>query len=194
MYAGYYSVSNCSIHQRAYRWRLTGMPMLTLSQHTVSDLLGSLFIVDSEQTMALDLTEASLLESDPAAERARLRSRGFVRGDIVTFSADAHRAPGRSMSITRSVSITRYQLADTQQAAYALRDVLDALRAAAVDVGFVGDIEGGVLRDEDGQIAVLTFTVANHHVVVVAHGCSVDEVGRIAAAQRELIVDCMRCE
>jgi hypothetical protein len=146
---------------------------LMIGEACVAESFGAALVRDGDGPgPALDLVEAALLEGDPAAEKARLRSRGFVRARISTW---------RSEHVT--LSITLYELRDGQQAALAVLDVVEALRAAAARIGTVGGHPGAEL---DG-VLVSSFAVGSVHAVIVLVGGPIAALEAVVAAQHRLL-------
>lgn len=150
---------------------------LVLDDAEVSAALGCLAVRDQEGTRTLDLTEAALLEPDPAAERARLRSRGFVRARMVTWHAG-----------DMALSISLYELGDAQQAALAVQDTVEALRAAAARMGTISGLPGAVLVDDDALTIAVTFDAGPVHAIVLLAGGDVDQAGVVATSQQRRLL------
>ena len=133
--------------------------------------LSDLFVTDAEvmgaaarpmirdDARTLDLTEASLLEPDPGAERARLRSRQFIRARIVNWTADDSSAV---------VSVTLYELERTEQASLAVLDIREALRAAGARMGTLAGFVSAVMPSDQGDVAAVSFAVGPVHAVIAS--------------------------
>ncbi len=111
---------------------------------------------DDARGGALDLAGAALLEPDPHHERARLVSRGFVDG-----CARWWEAPGTT------VQFTALRLRGDHDAAVALLDTQETLRAAGLEVQGVPIISAQMIDDDGSVIGVAAAASACLHLLAV---------------------------
>ena len=151
---------------------MTDLTQLMLDDPTAVSSSGVPLRRDQKMTATLDLTEAALLEPDPAAERARLKSRGFARARISEWRAG-----------DVALSITLYELASEQQAELAVQDMTETMRAAGATLGMVQGLSGASLEDGGHTTILVTGHAGPFHVVVLMTGAPVAVAGAVANAQ-----------
>jgi hypothetical protein len=137
-------------------------------------------VVDVDET--LDLTAAALEEDDPAMERARLATRGFIHGRTIRWM----------IRVDTVLSLTVHELRSADEAILSVADHREALRAACARLTSIHTSSVTGELDDDNQVILIASSAFLHfHIAVVCRTnpglIRADTIQRCAQAQCDLL-------